>query len=207
MGRPVARWNVWGKWLSGIVVLCFFLPFFGISCDGVDVVHFSGVDMAAGLAPGGMLMDAADESASRPGHHDGGITVDKKVSEVPVEPLAIVALASAVIVFGASWSRKRGARAAALAFCFVSLGGLGGLYVKMTGKLDDLIAEENKPGKGGVMQKDVKITSGARFGLYVDGFGLLGLAALAGTAVRQREDDPIPPATALPPGGFPPPAA
>ena len=48
---PVVRWNGIGKYLSAVVVLSFFLPFFGISCDGVDVLHFSGADMAVGWAP------------------------------------------------------------------------------------------------------------------------------------------------------------
>ena len=208
MGKPVARWNKAGKWISGIVVLCFFLPFFGISCDNVDVVHFSGVDMVGGCAPGGMLVDMAEEGKSTGGRHGGGdMKMDAKIDKVDREPLAIVALAAALIVFGAAWQKSKGGRALALAFALVSLGAIGGLFVSEKGKLDDMISEQNKGKKdlGKEMMKDTKIEAGARFGLWVTAFGLLTLAGLAGAALKQGEDpaDPAP----LPPAFAPPPTA
>lgn len=210
MGKPVARWTKAGKWISGIVVLCFFLPFFGISCDNVDVVHFSGTDMVGGCAPGGMLVDMAEEGKSTGGRHGGGgdMKMDAKIDKVEREPLAIVALAAALIVFGAAWQRSKGARALALAFALVSLGALGGLFVSEKGKLDDMIFEQNKGKKdlGREMMKDTKIEAGARFGLWVTAFGLLTLAGMAGAALKQGEDPPDAPAP-LPPAFAPPPTA
>jgi hypothetical protein len=219
MARPVARWNGAGKYLSGIVVLCFFLPFFGISCDGVDVLHFSGVDMAAGCAPGGMLVDAASEAGSEK-HHGGSMTggamggaqLEGKMDSVDREPLAIVALASALVVFGAAFQKKKGARAMALAFALISVAALGGLYVMETGKLTDSINEKKKPsGKkdigeeiGKEMTKDTKVEAGSRFGFWVVAFGMLTLAGLAGAAVKQGEDPPEPITTAPPPQAPPP---
>jgi hypothetical protein len=191
MARPVARWNGIGKYLSGLIVLCFFLPFFGISCDGVDVLHFSGVDMAAGCAPGGLLVDAANEGSEKHGGSAKG-GIEGKIDNVDREPLAIVALASALVVFGAAFQKKKGARAIALAFALLSAGALGGLYVMETGKLTDSI-EAKKPGKksiGDEMTKDTKVEAGSRFGFWVCGFGMLLLAGLAGAAVKQGEDPP-----------------
>ena len=211
MGRPVSRWTKAGKWISGIVVLCFFLPFFGISCDNVDVVHFSGTDMVGGCAPGGMLVDMAEEGKSTGGRHSGGeMTMDAKIDKVDREPLAIVALAAALIVFGAAWQKSKGARALALAFALVSLGALAGLFVGVKGKLDDQITEQNKDRNkqdlGKQMMKDTKIEAGARFGLWVTAFGLLTLAGMAGAALKQGEDPPEPGAPAPLPPAFSPPA-
>ena len=209
MGRPVARWNKVGKWLSGIVVLCFFLPFFGISCDNVDVVHFSGVDMVGGCAPGGMLVDMAEEGSRPGGRHGGGdMQMDAKIDKVDREPLAIVALAAALIVFGAAWQKSKGGRALALAFALVSLGAIGGLFFTIKGKLDDQIFEQNKGKKdlGKEMMKDTKIEAGARFGLWVTAFGLLTLAGFAGAALKQGED-PLDLSPIQPPPFQPPPVA
>ena len=164
MARPVARWNGIGKYLSGVIVLCFFLPFFGISCDGVDVLHFSGVDMAAGCAPGGMLVDAANEAGSEKhgGHMTGG-SIEGKIDNIDREPLAIVALVAALVVFGAAFQKKKGARTLALAFAVISVGALGGLYVTETGKLGDQIDAQGKKKKGSIgdeMTKDTKVEAG-----------------------------------------------
>ena len=195
MGRPVARWHGLGKWISGIVVLCFFLPFFGVSCDGVDVVHFSGTDMVAGCAPGGMMVDMAEQGEAKHGGRGGDMTMEAKIDKVDVEPLAIVAFAAALIGFASAWKRSKGARALSLAFALVSLGALGGMFVTVKSKLDDQIADQNKAKKGGLeheMKKDVKIEAGVRFGWFVTAFGLLTLAALAGSALKQGEDPPEP---------------
>ncbi len=217
MGRPVARWNGVGKYLSGFVILCFFLPFFGISCKGMDVLHVSGVDMAFGCAPGGLIMDAAEENESKhPGKHGGGggdLKMDK-IDKVDREPLAIVAFASAFVVFGAALQKRKGARALALVFTLVTLGALGGLYVMETGKLSDAVFEQSKTtkdakGMGGAMardiEKDIEISSGSRWGFWVVAFGMLTLAGLAGAAVKQGEDPPVSPP--IPPAFAPPPTA
>lgn len=195
MGRPVARWNSLGKWISGIVLACFFLPFFGISCNGMDAIHFSGADMVGGCKPGGLMVEAAEEGKTKHGDGDADtMKLEGKIDSVGREPLAIVALAAALIVFGSAWKRSKGARALSLGFALVSLGALAGMFVTVRGKLDDQIAEQNKAKNGGIeheIKKDVKIEADVRWGFFVTAFGMLTLAGLAGAALKQGEDPPL----------------
>ena len=212
MARPVSRWNRVGKWFSAVVVLCFFLPFFGISCDGVDVVHFSGTDMVGGCRPGGMMVDAADQ-AQEPGAMKGG-KMDAKIDNVDKEPLAIVAFAAAIAAAVAAFAlRTKGGRAIALVSTIVCLGSLIGLFITEKGKLEDAIAMQNpdknkkhEPGEelgremSKSMMKDTKIEAGGRFGLYITVLMLLISGYMVGTALKQGEDPP----PDAPPGPFPP---
>ncbi len=84
-----------------------------------------------------------------------------------------------------------------------ALGALGGLYVKVTGEIGELVDKEMKPKGGGEslgsqMMKDTKIDSGGRIGLWTTAAGLLVLAFLSGRALKERDDD-VPRAQALPP--------
>src|SRR5690606_31532548 len=95
-------WFKFGRFITGVTIACFFLPFFGVSCDGMEVVHVSGADMVGGCKPGGMLTEPTKEYK---GDRRGEPVV--KVENVDREPLAIAALGLAVVVFGLSWVRSR----------------------------------------------------------------------------------------------------
>src|SRR5262245_52636589 len=100
-------WFKLGRFITGLTIACFFLPFFGVSCEGMDVVNFSGVDMVGGCKPGGLIVEAAEEGKrGGGGGMEGG---DVKIENVDREPLAIAALALALVVAGLSWVRSRGA--------------------------------------------------------------------------------------------------
>ena len=175
-------WHKLGKYVSGVIVACFFLPFFGVSCDGVDVITVSGADMAGGCKPGGMIA-AIDEGGSE--MKGGQLTT--KIDSVDIEPLAIVALACVVLVFGLSWVRERRALVGACVLSVAALGALGGLYLKVTGDLSKEIARETERGKQGALGKDIKIDAGGRFGLWVSCLGLLGVAGVTALALREQE--------------------
>ena len=59
-------WKRFGRISSAVIVACFFLPFFGVSCAGMDMVTASGVDMVGGCRPGGLLMEQNKHTS--PGH-------------------------------------------------------------------------------------------------------------------------------------------
>lgn len=66
-------WFKFGRFITGVTIACFFLPFFGVSCEGMDVVTFSGADMVGGCKPGGLVVEAAEQKSSRGGGAmDGG---------------------------------------------------------------------------------------------------------------------------------------
>jgi len=182
-GSKRGLWFKLGRFVTGVTIACFFLPFFGISCNGTDVVHMSGADLAGGCKPGGMLVDAQekpDKSAMQGG--------EIKVDNVPREPLAIVALALALVVAGLSWVRTRGAMVGACALSVVCIGALIGLWLKVGGNLDEQVEQQAKRDtSGGQMMKDVKIESGPRFGLFISIGGLLGAAVLSGLALAERD--------------------
>lgn len=203
MGRPVARWNSLGKWFSIVVVLCFFLPFFGVSCKGMDVIHVSGADMVGGCKPGGLAVEAANEAGEDSPRHkkdnDLGIDVSKGTDRMP---LAIVAMAAAIVVAGAAFMRGRSGMMLALVFGLVCIGGLVGLYITMTRDMDQMV-DEQKKGKAGKddadtkfareMQKELDIDAGSRWGFWVTLFGMAGVAGMAAAALKKGVDDPLPP--------------
>ena len=81
-------WFKIGRFITGLTIACFFLPFFGVSCVGMDVITVSGADMAAGCKPGGLLAEAADQGDKA---SPGGVTVIDTVAGAEV-PLALLAV-------------------------------------------------------------------------------------------------------------------
>lgn len=179
-------WFKFGRFITGITIACFFLPFFGVSCGGMDVITISGTDMVGGCRPGGLVSDAQDKKEARGGAtmRDGDIKVDK----VEREPLAIVALFLAIAVFGFSWVRTRGAMLAAFALSIACLGALAGLYVKVGGELKEAVDKElSKQNEGSKMMKEAEVDAGSKFGLWITCLDLIGIAALTGLALREPE--------------------
>jgi hypothetical protein len=196
MANKLTTWRKAGRFITGVVVVAFFLPFFGISCQNVDIVSISGTDMVAGCDLGAEHKDEMDAETS------------KALEKAPVEPLAIIAFACAFIGFGLAWVRTRGALIGALVVSLAGIGALVGLYVKVGSEIKDSVAEmradiKRKAEGGGGMSDEVRIESGGRMGLWLAFLAFGSTAALAGMALRERED--IPRATALPPPGAPPP--
>lgn len=192
-------WFKFGRFITGVTIACFFLPFFGVSCEGMDVITISGADMVGGCKPGGLIVDAQEQKQKEKdagGMSDGDI----KIENVDREPLAIVALALALIVAGLSWVRSRGAMIGALALSIACIGALAGLYIKVGGDMDKAIsAEVGKKDIGSTMMKDTKIDSGGRFGLWLTIGGLLGVAVLSGLALKEKHPPDFAAARTVPP--------
>jgi len=197
-------WFKLGRFITGLTIACFFLPFFAVSCEGMDVITVSGVDMAAGCQPGGLMSEAADEGGRRGG---GGMGGEMKIPKVPVEPLAIVALSLAGLAFGLSWLRTRQGMTGVAVASVACLGALIGLWLKVGGDMKENIAGEMAKKNGGgeigsKMMKETKVESGSRFGLYLACAGLIGAAALCGLALKEPEGTELqtePPPYAPPP--------
>jgi hypothetical protein len=189
-------WFKFGRFITGVTLACFFLPFFGVSCEGMDVVTVSGADMVGGCKPGGLIADAEEQKGSRGG---GEMSGDIKLDNVPREPLAIGAFGLALVVFGLSWVRSRGAMLGALALSIACIGTLAGLYLKVGGDLDrDISQELGKKNAGSQMMKDTKVEAGSRFGLWLTVGGLIGVAALTGMALKEKEREPFAPSAPPP---------
>jgi hypothetical protein len=212
-------WNRFGRYFGAVVIAAFFLPFFGVSCDGMDVITVSGTDMVGGCKPGGLIADA-DEQEGRHGkrHHDDGDmdhgssggSMGMSVDNVQREPLAIVALALALVGFGVAWMRNKNGLKASFAVSIVTLGVLVALYIKVGGELKDAIDKEKLAKGGGEMAKDItrdsKVDAGGRYGLWLTALLLVSIAGITGKALREPETMPVelPPAIAQPPAGPPP---
>ena len=187
-------WCKFGRFITGLTIACFFMPFFGVSCGGMDVITISGTDMVGGCRPGGVISEAQDQKEARGGDismREGDIKVDK----VEREPLAIVALVLALAVFGFSWVRTRGAMVAAFALSIACLGALAGLYVKVGGALEDAVDKELTKQKGQAtrMMKEADVDAGAKFGLWITCLDLIGIAAITGLALREPEGSELTP--------------
>ena len=191
-------WKRFGRYCSAVVVACFFLPFFGVSCAGMDMVTASGADMVGGCRPGGLLMEAQDKQGA-PGEADADVSgMDVKIDNVDREPLAIVALGLCVALLAMAFLRTRGALVGAMLLSIAALATLGGLWVKVTKKIDNQIAELDKKDPGasdpesvalrGKLDKDMKVDAGSRYGLWMVVLGLVGTAAVTGLALKERED-------------------
>lgn len=180
-------WFKFGRLISGLTIACFFLPFFGVSCEGLDVVTMSGADMVGGCQPGGMIASAKDTADKN--DDMGGL--DFKVDKTPREPLAIVALVLALGVFGLSWVRSRKAMTGAAALSVACLGALIGLYLKVGGDLkkdiDDYGRKDNAGSIGAQMKKETNVDAGARMGLWLTCFGLIAAGTLSGLALKEPE--------------------
>lgn len=225
MATKRAVWNKFGRYFSACVIAAFFLPFFGVSCDGMDVVTVSGADMVGGCRPGGMITEAedqqerqghkrhrdddspdADSDTASSSHHHGG-SMDMEVGNVSREPLVIVALVLAIGLFAASWLRKAVGAKASFGAAAALLVMLVVVYFKVGGELKDAVAEEAKNTPKS-MAKDVHVSAGGRYGLWLEALLLGSILYMSGRAMREVDDGPsLPPAQALPPPSAPPPAA
>ena len=180
-------WFKFGRFITGVTIACFFLPFFGVSCEGMDVLDFSGTDMVGGCKPGGMAVEMEKQKAK-----DRAAGVDSPgditIPNVKREPLAIAALGLAIVVAGLSWVRSRGAMIAALALSLACVGALAGLYVKVNGDMaSEISGRSGNKNAGSKLTKDIKIDHGSRFGLWLTIASLLGVAVITGLALKEKE--------------------
>ncbi len=207
-------WRLAGRWISLVMMLCFFLPFFGISCAGQELVTISGMDMVYGGEPGGLLAEG-----SSMGGGDMGGEMDMKVGKIDPEPLAIAAFACALLVTVLAWVRKKQAAIAAAVLAFGGLGAMIGLKIQVGGKLEDQaeigMKKQNPEPTGDSMEdgmrdmasdmgndvmKKVDIDAGTRMGFWVVCFFLVMCGVFAAFGVS----DPGPSASAPPAAGGPP---
>jgi hypothetical protein len=196
-----AWWKRFGRFSSAVIVACFFLPFFGVSCAGMDMVTASGADMVGGCRPGGLMMDAQDKQKS---HHaaatdddDSMGGVDMKIDNVDREPLAIVAMALCVALLALSFLSTRGGLVGCMLLALAGLGSLGGLYAKMTTKIHTEMAALDKKDPGASdpestalskrLDKDADVDAGSRYGLWLVALGLIGTAVVTGLAMREKD--------------------
>lgn len=205
MGEPKPKktkreiWFKFGRFITGVTIACFFLPFFGVSCEGVDVITVSGADMVGGCKPGGLIAEAADEGKGR-GMSSEDMQADMKIDNVKREPLAIAAFGLMLVAAGLSWVRSRRATLGALAVSIACVGALVGLYIKVGGEMNKAVdAELSKKKAGSEMMKDTKVETGSRFGLWLVVAGLIGVAALSGRALKEEDTPPFAPPPAPPP--------
>jgi hypothetical protein len=147
-------------------------------------------------------MDAQDQqkhhSTMDEGDAASGDDMDMKIDNVDREPLAIVALGLCVALLAMAFLRTRGALVGAMLLSIAALATLGGLWVKVTKKIDNQIAELDKKDPGasdpesvalrGKLDKDMKVDAGSRYGLWMVVLGLVGTAAVTGLALKERED-------------------
>ena len=193
-----ALWKRFGRYSSAVIVACFFLPFFGVSCGGMDMVTASGADMVGGCKPGGLLMDAQDKQRSHGAAMEdpmGGL--DVKLDAVDREPLAIVAMAVCVALLALSFLSTRGALVGCLLLALAGLGSLGGLYAKMTKKIDTEMTALDKQDPGArdpasvamksELDKEADVDAGSRYGLWIVALGLIGTAVVTGLALREKD--------------------
>jgi len=180
MAAQRSMWSKLGKYVSAIVIACFFLPFFGVSCDGMDVITISGADMVGGCKPGGLIAAAEED-----GKMQGG-SIETKIENVAVEPFAIVALALVVILFGLSFVGSKAALRAALAVAVLAIGMLVALYLKIGSDMREAVDKESKSLKKGRMTSDVEVEAGGRFGLWLAGIGLLSVIGMSASAMLRK---------------------
>jgi hypothetical protein len=212
MASKTELWNKPGRFVSVVVVLCFFLPFFGISCQGMEIVKFSGADMVFGCKPGGMITEAENTAKQMGGPDAKG---KAEIPNVERKPLAMIAFAAAIAAAAVAWV-MRGKRAALIPIFLLALVGTGamvGLYVTITSELKDTAKEgpggmkagpPDEPGDDlGSMEieppdelKNIDIDAGARFGFWLTSLGFLAIAGITAMALREKEPPPPPPPAA-----------
>lgn len=210
MASKRVLWSKVGRYFSAIVIAAFFLPFFGVSCDGMEVLTVSGADMVGGCKPGGMIAEMEKEEGRQRKRHaadddlggsSSGGSLSGHVDNVEREPLAIVALVLVLAGFGAAWVRTKKGMLASFALSLATLGVLVGLWLKVGGTLKEAVDKEKLGKSGGSeMTKDVKIDAGGRYGLWLSGIMLLSIAGITGRALREPETAP----TTAPPVAPPP---
>ena len=210
MASKRVLWNKIGRYFSALVIAAFFLPFFGVSCDGMEVITVSGADMVGGCKPGGMISEMEkEEGRQRKSRMDDpdmdGTRESKKggmsghVDNVEREPLAMVALALAIAGFAVAWMRSRKGLTISFGVAIATIGVLVGLWVKVGGDLREAVDKEalGKTNASSRMTKDVKIDAGGRYGLWLSGILLVSIAVITGRALREPDgpdlDPPLPP--------------
>ena len=149
----------------------------------------SGADMVGGCEPGGLLVEAGKEASKG---DDAMAKSGVKIDKVPREPLAIVALALAVAVFGLSFVRTRKSMTGAVVLSVACLGALIGLWLKVGGDLKKDIDKYKDSGgeageMGAQMAKETELDAGPRMGLYLTCLFLIGGAVVAGRALKEPE--------------------
>jgi hypothetical protein len=184
MQNPRERWNQFGRFITGAVIAMFFLPFFGVSCQGMEVISISGTDMVGGCQPGGMLT----EMAASPGTE---MKMTGTVPTIEAEPTAIVALGLAVVGFGLAWVRTRPALVGSFIAAVLGLAALAGLFAKVGGKIDEQVAQQSQAGPSGMggpelASGDLGVDAGARMGFWLTALGFLSVAGLTGLSLRDR---------------------
>ena len=215
MASKRVLWNKIGRYFSALVIAAFFLPFFGVSCDGMEVITVSGADMVGGCKPGGMMsemekeegrqrtkrMDDPDMDGTRESKKGG---MSGHVDNVEREPLAMVALALAIAGFAVAWLRSRKGLTISFGVAIATIGVLVGLWVKVGGDLREAVDKESlgKTNTSSRMTKDVKIDAGGRYGLWLTGILLVSIAVITGRALREPDGPDLNPP--LPPPASPP---
>lgn len=216
MASKRVLWNKLGRYFSALVIAAFFLPFFGVSCDGMEVMTISGADMVGGCKPGGMIAEMEKEETrqrkERMDDPDMDGTRERKsggmsghVDNVPREPLAIVVLVLAIAGFGVAWLRSRKGMTINFGLAIATIGVLVGLWIKVGGDLREAVDKESlgKSKSSSRLAKDVKIDAGGRYGLWLSGILLFSIAVITGRALREPDgpdlNPPLPPPTAPPP--------
>ena len=215
MASKRVLWNKIGRYFSALVIAAFFLPFFGVSCDGMEVITVSGADMVGGCKPGGMISEMEkEEGRQRKSRMDDpdmdGTRESKKggmsghVDNVEREPLAMVALALAIAGFAVAWLRSRKGLTISFGVAIATIGVLVGLWVKVGGDLREAVDKESlgKTNTSSRMTKDVKIDAGGRYGLWLTGILLVSIAVITGRALREPDGPDLNPP--LPPPASPP---
>ena len=204
MSSKRRTWKRFGRYLTGVMIACFFLPFFGISCKGMDALRLSGADMVGGCRPGGLLMDET-MSRGHEGRGDHGGLDTEQLDHTPRQPFAFGALAIIVAIFGLAVARKRGTLAATCLLAVIGLGCMAGLFLKVHAELNDAV-EAGGPGgsRGAGMARDMMegVESGSRFGFWLVCLELAGVAGITFMAMREPElpdDEPERPPHAPPP--------
>jgi hypothetical protein len=201
-------WNKFGRFITPAVVAFFFLPFFGVSCDGLEIVSVSGADMVGGCKPGGMGGGMDDDGGGRHHKKDG-----PDMTKTKVEPFAIIAMVMALGAAGLAWVRTRKALMAACAVSFAGLAAMIILWVGVTGKMKDAMKELNTATKklddgdsGGMrmggMKHDIDIDAGSRWGFWATCLGFIGVGTLTALALREKPE--VAAAAAAPPPPPPP---
>ncbi len=113
--------------ILGIALICFFLPWINISCQGEKVATYTGIQLVTGTTI-----------------EQKGMFGEKKVEKVDAEPLAIATLICVIVGLGLSFLKGR---KSAIAPAIVSAGGLVLLLLLKSKITNDILREG-----GGVIQ-------------------------------------------------------
>lgn len=137
----------------GLALLCFFLPFVSVSCQGQKVATFTGVQLITGTTM----------------EQPSGFGSQGKAKKIDGEPMAVVALASGVLGLGFSFLRRKKS-----AIIPAVLGGIGLVtLLVLQSKLRHEAMRE-----GGILQLSFEIGYWLTALLYVSALGLNGFIFL-----------------------------